>query len=58
MRFAPLDVKIDLSVWPHFEGQLVRGTDPYELNPRGPIPKGEAVPTSKFKHSREFVNHW
>lgn len=58
MRFSPVDVKVDLSVWPHFEGQLVRGTDPYELNPRAPIPKGEAVPTSKFQHSREFVNHW
>ena len=51
MRFSPVNVKADLSIWPHFEGQLVRGVDDYKLNPIAPIPRGEAVPTSKFQHS-------
>ena len=56
MRFSPVNVKADLSIWPHFEGQLVRGIDNYKLNPIAPIPRGEAVPTSKFQHSSEFSN--
>ena len=32
MRFSPVNVKADLSIWPHFEGQLVRGVDDYKLN--------------------------
>ena len=58
MRFSPVNVKVDLSIWPHFEGQLVRGRDKFKLNPIAPIPKGEATPTSKFQHSSEFANHW
>ena len=58
MRFSPVNVKADLSIWPHFEGQLVRGVDDYKLNPIAPIPRGEAVPTSKFQHSSEFINNW
>ena len=58
MRFSPVNVKADLSVWPHFEGQLVRGIDIYKLNPIAPIPRGEAVPTSKFQHSSEFEKFW
>ncbi len=58
MRFSPVNVKADLSIWPHFEGQLVRGIDYYKLNPIAPIPRGEAVPTSKFQHSSEFTNKW
>ena len=58
MRFSPVNVKADLSIWPHFEGQLVRGVDEYKLNPIAPIPKGEATPTSKFQHSREFESFW
>ena len=58
MRFSPVNVKADLSIWPHFEGQLVRGIDNYKLNPIAPIPKGETVPTSKFQHSSEIINNW
>lgn len=58
MRFSPVNVKADLSIWPHFEGQLVRGVDEYKLNPIAPIPKGETFPTSKFQHSSEFKNFW
>ena len=58
MRFAPVNVKADLSIWPHFEAQLVRGVDDYKLNPIAPIPRGEAVPTSKFQHSSEFEIFW
>lgn len=58
MRFSPVNVKADLSIWPHFEGQLVRGIDEYKLNPIAPIPKGETSPTSKFQHSSEFKNFW
>ena len=58
MRFSPVNVKADLSIWPHFEGQLVRGIDNYKLNPKAPIPRGEAVPTSKFQHSSEFEISW
>tara|TARA_B100000003_G_scaffold49366_1_gene43359 strand:- start:10018 stop:10833 length:816 start_codon:yes stop_codon:yes gene_type:complete len=58
MRFSPVNVKADLSIWPHFEGQLVRGIDNYKLNPIAPIPRGEAVPTSKFQHSSEFEISW
>ena len=56
MRYSPVNVKADLSVWPHFETQLVRGVDRYNLNPIAPIPKGEATPNAKFQHSREFNN--
>ena len=58
MRFSPVNVKVDLSIWPHFEGQLVRGIDKFKLNPIAPIPRGEAIPTSKFQHSSEFAHHW
>ena len=58
MRFSPVNVKVDLSIWPHFEGQLVRGQDEFKLNPIAPIPKGEATPAGKFQHSSEFANHW
>ena len=58
MRFSPVNVSADLSVWPHFETQLVRGNDPYKLNPIAPIPRGEATPIEKFQHSREFVEQW
>ena len=58
MRFSPVNVKVDLSIWPHFEGQLVRGRDEFKSNPIAPIPKGEATPTSKFQHSSEFANNW
>ena len=54
MRFSPVNVKADLSIWPHFESQLIRGIDNYNLNPIAPIPRGEATPTGKFQHSREF----
>ena len=58
MRFSPVNVKADLSIWPHFESQLIRGIDNYNLNPIAPIPRGEATPTGKFQHSREFKGHW
>ncbi len=58
MRFSPVNVKVDLSVWPHFETQLVRGKDIYKLNPIAPIPRGEATPREKFQHSREFIKQW
>ena len=58
MRFSPVNVKADLSIWPHFEGQLVRGIDEYKLNPIELTPKGETSPTSKFQHSSEFKNFW
>ncbi len=58
MRFSPVNVKADLSVWPHFETQLVRGKDHYKLNPIAPIPKGEATPIKKFQHSSEFIEQW
>ena len=58
MRFSPTNVKADLSVWPHFETQLVRGQDHYKLNPIAPIPKGEGTPKEKFQHSDEFVEQW
>ena len=58
MRFSPVNVKADLSIWPHFETQLVRGNDTYKLNPIAPIPMGEATPIEKFQHSRDFVKQW
>ena len=58
MRFAPVEVKADLSVWPHFETQLARGTDKYKLNPIAEIPKGEATPIKKFQYSKEFASQW
>ena len=58
MRFSPVDVKADLSVWPHFETQLVRGKDIYNHNPNAEIPRGEATPNQKFQHSSEFVKDW
>ena len=58
MRFAPVNVKADLSIWPHFETQLVRGEDEFNFNPVAIIPKGEATPNQKFQHSSEFYKHW
>jgi len=58
MRFAPVNVKADLSVWPHFETQLARGKDTYLYNPVAEVPKGEATPTRKFQFSKEFVTEW
>ena len=58
MRFAPVNVKADLSIWPHFETQLARGTDDYQYNPIAKIPTGEATPIKKFQYSREFETEW
>ena len=57
MRFSNVNEKADLSIQPHFEVQLVRGIDNYKLNPTAAIPRGEAVPTSKFQDSGEFINN-
>ena len=58
IRFSPVNVKADLSIWPHFEVQLVRGIHNFKLNPIVAIPRGEVVPTSKFQHSRDFEIFW
>ena len=58
MRYSPVDVKADLSIWPHFETQLVRGKDVFQHNPIAQIPKGEATPNQKFQHSSDFENQW
>ena len=58
MRFAPVNVKADLSVWPHFETQLARGIDNFKNNPIAAIPRGEATPVRKFQYSKEFANEW
>ena len=58
MRYSPTNVKVDLSIWPHFETQLVRGEDEFNFNPVAIIPKGEATPNQKFQHSSEFYKHW
>jgi len=58
MRYSPTNVKADLSIWPHFETQLVRGKDNFSLNPIAAIPKGEATPNQKFQHSSEFHKEW
>jgi ectoine hydroxylase-related dioxygenase (phytanoyl-CoA dioxygenase family) len=58
MRFAPVNVKADLSVWPHFETQLARGIDNFKNNPLAAIPRGEATPVRKFQYSKEFANEW
>jgi len=58
MRFAPVNVKADLSVWPHFETQLARGKDDYQFNPVAEVPRGEATPIRKFQYSKEFVTQW
>ena len=54
MRFAPTDVKCDLSVWPNFETSMARGVDKYKHNPVSPIPKTEQFPIRLFQHSSEF----
>ena len=58
MRFAPVNVKADLTVWPHFETQLARGIDNFKNNPIAAIPRGEATPVRKFQYSEEFANDW
>ena len=58
MRFSPVNVKADLSVWPHFETQLARGVDNYCHNPIAVKPEGEGTPIRKFQYSNEFVNQW
>jgi hypothetical protein len=54
-RYAPCEVKCDMSVWPTFETYMARGVDGYRLNPVGPVPDGESFPVKKFAHSSEFV---
>ena len=58
MRFAPVVVKADLSIWPHFETQLARGVDDFKNNPNAEIPRGEGTPIKKFQYSKEFINQW
>ena len=58
MRFAPVNVKADLSIWPHFETQLARGIDSYKNNPIAKIPESEGTPVKKFQYSREFESQW
>ena len=58
MRFAPVNVKADLSIWPHFETQLARGIDSYKNNPIAQTPRGEGTPIKKFQYSREFIKQW
>lgn len=58
MRFSPIDVKADLSVWPHFESQLARGEDLFQHNPIAEAPRGEATPVRKFQYSKEFAAQW
>ena len=58
LRYSPVEVKADLSVWPHFETQLVRGNDKFCYNPIAKIPKGEATPNQKFQYSKEFEVEW
>ena len=58
MRFAPVNVKADLSIWPHFETQLARGEDEFKFNPVAKIPTGEGTPIKKFQYSKEFVSQW
>ena len=58
MRFAPVNVKADLLIWPHFETQLARGVDNFNNNPVAQIPRGEGAPVRKFQYSREFETQW
>ena len=58
MRFAPVNVKADLSIWPHFETQLARGVDDFKHNPIAEIPRGEGTPIKKFQYSSEFSYQW
>lgn len=58
MRFAPVNVKADLSIWPHFETQLARGKDQFKHNPVAVTPRGEGTPIKKFQYSKEFINQW
>jgi ectoine hydroxylase-related dioxygenase (phytanoyl-CoA dioxygenase family) len=54
MRFCPMDVKCDLTVWPGFEAYVARGEDTLRLNPTGVIPTREGYPIRRFQHSSEF----
>jgi len=54
MRFCPMDVKCDLSVWPNFEVYRARGMDRFHLNPVGKVPSQNAYPTSFNQKSTEF----
>ena len=53
-----VNVKADLSIWPHFETQLARGVDNFKHNPVAEIPRGEGTPIKKFQYSSEFSNQW
>ncbi len=55
MRFCPTNVVADLSVWPHHEAYMARGTDRHQLNPVGAVPEKELFPIKKFQHSSEFA---
>jgi hypothetical protein len=58
MRFAPVNVKADLSIWPHFETQLARGIDNFKNNLIAEIPRGEGTPIKKLQYYKKFVNQW
>ena len=54
MRFCPTEVKCDLNIWETYESYPARGTDRFNHNPVGTIPKAEGHPVRMFQHSSEF----
>ncbi len=58
LRYSPTDVKVDISEWPFFSIQLVRGEDKYNHNPVAPIPRGEATPVRPMQFHSEFESQW
>lgn len=55
MRFAPAEVKGDLSVWPTFEAMPVRGVDRHRHNPIAKIPTGNGHPVRRFQPASDFA---
>jgi len=55
MRVSSPDVIADLKKWPHFRWIQLRGTDPYNHNPKITPPTEEGVPTGYDQSSVEMV---
>ena len=58
LRYSPTDVKADLSKWPFFSVQHVRGLDEFQNNPIAPVPRGEATPVRPMQFHTEFESQW
>ena len=54
LRYSPIHVKCDMSVWPNFEVYPARGVDHLKHNPIGKVPTQNGFPTTFGQNSSDF----